>query len=285
MPREHQKRLLRTAVQISLVATMLSLAVGVTHAQSENRPVTNWRHQPHFGVDVLVHGRPLHRYNVRNRTYVEAKAGADYEVSVTNPLPYRVAVALSVDGLNSIDARRTSAWDASKWVIEPFGTIRVRGWQMSSSRARRFYFTTEHDSYAAKLGKAQNLGVITAVFYRELTRKPLPITPRASSSDDDSQRKPRDKGSENRESLGGARRAERDLSEHAATGIGRSVGNDVQWIQLDLDSRAAAEITIRYEYYPALVRLGVISARKYQDPLERREESTGFEGRSFSPEP
>jgi len=85
-----------------------------------------------------------------------------------------VAVALSVDGLNSIDARHTSAWDAHKWVIEPYGTISVRGWQMSGESARRFYFTTERDSYAAKLGQAPNLGLITAVFFRE--RQPVTIT-------------------------------------------------------------------------------------------------------------
>src|SRR6185295_1114851 len=38
---------------------------------------------------------------------------------------------------------------------------------MSSENARRFYFTTERDSYAAKLGQAANLGVISAVFFRE----------------------------------------------------------------------------------------------------------------------
>ena len=49
----------------------------------------------------------------------------------------RVAVALSVDGLNTIDARHTSPWNASKWVLEPYETITIGGWQMSSERARR----------------------------------------------------------------------------------------------------------------------------------------------------
>ena len=80
-----------------------------------------------------------------------------------------------MDGLNTIDARHTTAWDGHKWVIEPYGTIHVRGWQMSSENARRFYFTTERDSYAAKLGQAANLGVISAVFFRE--RRPITVMP------------------------------------------------------------------------------------------------------------
>src|SRR5258708_25573435 len=129
-----------------------------------------------FTVEVLVDGRRLTEYAARGRRYVEALEGAEYEVRVHNPTGARVAVALSDDSLNSIDARHTSAWDANKWVIEPYGTIRVRGWQMSSENARHFYFTTERDSYAAKLGQAANLGVISAVFFRE-RGQPVVITP------------------------------------------------------------------------------------------------------------
>jgi hypothetical protein len=56
---------------------------------------------------------------------------------------------------------------------------------------------------------------------------------------------------------------------------------------MDLDPRAAGEVTIRYEYYPALVRLGIMPRRHYErpDPLSRREGARGFEDRRFSPEP
>src|SRR5258706_1346804 len=131
--------------------------------------------QAGFTVDVLVDGRPLTEYAARGRHYVEAFENAEYEVRVHNPTGSRVAVALAVDGLNSIDARHTTAWDAHKWVIGPYGTIHVRGWQMSGESARRFYFTTERDSYAARLGQASNVGLITAVFFRE--RRPVTIMP------------------------------------------------------------------------------------------------------------
>jgi hypothetical protein len=41
---------------------------------------------------------------------------------------------------------------------------------MSTERARRFYFTDERDSYGAKLGQTANLGVISAVIFRERQR-------------------------------------------------------------------------------------------------------------------
>jgi hypothetical protein len=251
-----------------------------------------------FTVDVLVDGRPLTEYAARGRRYVEALENAEYEVRVHNPTGSRVAVALAVDGLNSIDARHTSAWDAHKWVIEPYGTISVRGWQMSGESARRFYFTTERDSYAAKLGQAQNVGLITAVFFRErrpvtITRVTPPYKEEDRIRDQQSAPEPRTSGESSARSEGGRDAAKaRNVpaypppdDESAATGIGRSVRNDVQWIKMDLDAQPAGEIIIRYEYRAALVRLGIIP-RDYPRPdvLDRRERARGFEPR-YCPQP
>jgi len=247
-------------------------------------------YQDRFEVQILVEGRPLEEYYARGRVYIEALRNAEYEIRIRNPLPVRVAVALSVDGLNSIDARRSTAWNASKWVVGPYETITISGWQMSSERARRFYFTSEEDSYAAKLGQAANLGLISAVFFRERSPKPITILPPPRPRDE--------KGEGTRKSDAPARagneRSDQDLAtgisprpddEYAATGIGRSVRNDVRWISMELDSRAAAEVSIRYEYYSALVRLGIRPRAYPPSPLPRRERSTGFEDRRFSPEP
>ncbi len=256
-----------------------------------------------FAVEVLVDGRPLREYAARDRRYIEALENAEYEVRIHNPLGTRVAVALSVDGLNTIDARHTSAWDAHKWVIEPYGTISVRGWQMSSENARRFYFTTERDSYAAKLGQTANLGVISAVFFRE--RRPftiMPVTPSQPRTMNKEEDRTRDQRSAPKSNSAGeastangmGRESDKQRSvqpypapddESAATGIGRSVRNDVQWIKMDLDSRPAGEIMIRYEYRASLVRLGIIP-RDYPRPqvLDRRERAQGFEPR-YCPQP
>lgn len=246
------------------------------------------RPYPNFQMEVLVNGRPLAEYYARGRTYVEALQGAEYELRLRNGSSERVAVALSVDGLNTIDARHTSAWNASKWVIEPYQTITISGWQMSSERARRFYFTNERDSYGAKLGQTANLGVISAVFFRERRRAVIPITPpyptpRDRMEPDQSAR--RQDAPSAKSSAGEASRDNRALApvpddEYAATGIGRNVRHDVRWVNMDLESRAAGEVTVRYEYYSALLRLGVVPRHTSREPLQRREDSRGF-----SPEP
>ncbi|MDT7542969.1 MAG: hypothetical protein QOE33_2873 [Acidobacteriota bacterium] len=262
-------------------------------AQEGAEPI---RYQP-FEVEVLVGGARLEQYPARGRVYVEARAGAEYELRVRNPLPVRVAVALAVDGLNSIDARRTTARDASKWIIEPYGTIAVTGWQMSRTRARRFYFTSERDSYANKIGRAEDVGIISAVFFRERRVYSEVAPPSPRPLDSQSQRGEgelkRESESAPSTSASGARQPKEraatrtDDDEYAATGIGRSIGNDVRWVNLDLEREPAADVTIRYEYRPALISLGILPRPVVidPDPLRRRERARGFKDPRYCPQP
>jgi hypothetical protein len=285
--------ILAGALIFAPVTTLAGASLTVKAPEPEPAVTTNGG----FEVEVLVDGQSLEEYAARGRHYVEALEGAEYELRIRNPLGVRVAVALSVDGMNTIDARRTTGWEASKWVIGPYQTITIGGWQMSSSRARRFYFTTERDSYGAKLGRTANLGVISAVFFRERQSVTIVPPPRRTtrpyeedgSNRSESKRRSNAPSTQGRDSAG-VRSGEaypRPDDESAATGIGRNVHNDVRWVNLDLQPRAVAEVTIRYEYRDALVRLGIFPRRypRQQDALRRRERATGFEDRGFSPEP
>ena len=64
-------------------------------------------------IEILVDGKPLSEYPARGTTYIEALRGREYALRLTNLIDRRIAVALSVDGLNSIDAKTTTASKAS----------------------------------------------------------------------------------------------------------------------------------------------------------------------------
>jgi hypothetical protein len=299
------KGLLATAVCAALISTALLFTFGspgpagtvqarVAPEIESAEPVTP-EPQAMFDVSVLVNGYPIQEYSGRGRSYVEAREGQEYSIRIRNPFGVRVAVALSVDGMNSIDARRSRAYDASKWVINPYSDITVSGWQVSSSRLRRFYFTTERESYGAKLGQTGNLGVISAVFFRENRPIPIPmpVTPRRGTGDEEMRKEPSDQpirpsagtAANESQSAKSAPSASMRKDDYAATGIGRSSRNDVRWLNLDLQREPAAEVTIRYEYRPELVRLGILPRSYESDPLERRERATGFSDHAYSPEP
>lgn len=250
--------LLTTLVGAGAAVLLPSSTAAVQKPQSERIIRKKPAPDPNYELDILVDGRPLRGYSAHGKVFVEALRGEEYALRLRNDSSERVAVAVSVDGLNTIDAQQTSAWNASKWVIEPYQTITIEGWQMSSARARRFYFTTERDSYAAKLGQRGNPGVISAVFFRERNR-PIPITrSRPAPADSDGESKSRVEASRDAQSaMSPARPLRRE--EEAATGIGRSVRNDVEWVDLELDSRPVAELTLRYEYSRRRVSSGGFS--------------------------
>jgi len=249
-------------------------------------------------LDILVDGHRRPAYPARGTQYVEALKGREYEIRIRNPYPVRVAVALSVDGLNTIDARHTSAEAGRKWVLGPYESITISGWQTSMTHARRFEFTSEEQSYGARLGKTNDLGIITAVFFRERTPEPIVLSerfgaprsevpaPAAAGQNRDRSAPPADAGAASPSGSAqkqAARAAEAD--EYAATGIGRPTDHAVRQVYLDLESTPAASISIRYEYRAQLVRLGVLASRPADlDSLDRRERARGFDA-GFCPDP
>lgn len=257
-----------------------------------------------YSMEVLVEGVPLPEYAARSTSYVEAREGCEYSIRLSNRTAGRIAIALSVDGLNSIDAKTTAARDASKWILGPYETITLDGWQTSNSTARHFYFTTEQDSYGAWLGNTRNLGVISAAVFRERVRKPSPIyrpniekngrrfgrDGSGEASQPSTRRKSeRQSGSGSSADAPESRlQAREELSDDlAATGIGRQMDHRVRRVRFEGESRPAAVLNIRYEYRDALVRLGVLPPQYAQreDPLTRRERARGFHDTGFAPDP
>jgi len=272
-----------------LAAVLVALAAAPSWASSPT---------PGFRIEILVDGRPIPQFPARGTVYVEALKERDYAIRLHNPCDVRVAVALSVDGLNSIDARRTTAKDARKWVLDPHETIVISGWQVDMSHARKFFFTSEQDSYAQWLGKTKDMGVITAVFFRErVTRiEPIVVPPVDSRSRPEAQGAAR---SASGASSGESARADAQpkagvpaptaaavqREEYAATGIGDRTDHAVRRIHMDLEDQPAGSVSLRYEFRPQLVRLGVLpSSPARPDPLTRREGARGFEP-GFCPEP
>lgn len=240
-----------------------------------------------YSVSVLVDDSPRAEYRRDGTVYIEALRGQEFAIRLTNPMPYRVAVALSVDGLNTIDAKHTDAWTAAKWILEPYESTTISGWQVNQETARKFYFTGETRSYGAALGQTKNLGVIEAVFYAE-RRRPVAkqehrsYERRESSADTESgtASAPPPPMSAPKSSGNAAGSAAAPSDDYAAAGMGRRTQHDIEWVNIDLDPTPVASSRIRYEFHQQLVKLGVLPDER---PLARRERARGFG--TYCPEP
>ena len=225
-----------------------------------------------FGLSVLANDDARQEYPRGATVYIEAVRGAEYSLRVTNPMPYRVAVALSVDGLNTIDARHTPARSGAKWVLEPYETTVISGWQVSDRAARRFFFTGEKRSYGALLGQTDNLGVIEAVFFRQVQ----PVAAWSPREDQSMGGASKDAPSAPRVKAQNAAAEGKLSDENAATGMGDRTRHDVQRVDIALEAQPTASIRIRYEFHPQLVKLGILP--EHRSSLDRRERAQGFSG-------
>ncbi len=266
-----------------------------------------------LGVSVWIDGRAAPEYAARGRIYVEALRGKDFVIRLSNSTPERVAVALSVDGRNVIDAKRTTESSAAKWILMPGQTADIPGWQVSGQTSRRFFFTETSRSYAKWLGDTANVGTIEAVFFRERTRRPfLREKDEARTRAAEENARQLEAGAEGGveggvaggiQSDAAASSAERGAAKaapeaqaaqsapvprrkpqadrFAATGIGRETEFPVQWVAFDEDPSPTARIAIRYEFREQLVRLGVLPR---EDDLYARENARGF-SHEYAPDP
>lgn len=250
-----------------------------------------------FSMSVLVDGAPVPRYASRGRVYVEALKGREFTIRLSNPSSGRVAVALSVDGRNVVDAKRTSELEAAKWVLGPGQTADIPGWQISGETSRRFFFTETSRSYAKWLGDTSNVGTIEAVFFREKCREPRVAARDTAAQSREEKAEGGVEGGVPGGVMGGvvgnaapgpatapapSAARQKAADSYAATGIGNRTSFPVQWVDFQEDPTPAARIALRYEFRPELVRLDVLPAEG--DGLASRERARGFE-HAYAPDP
>jgi hypothetical protein len=249
-----------------------------------------------YGLSVVINGSAVQEYGARGRVYIEALKGRDFTLRLSNPTGERVAVALSVDGRNVVDARRTSAREATKWILEPWQTLEIPGWQISGETSRRFFFTETSRSYAKWLGDTSNVGTIEAVFFREKRRRVAQPIAGKEKDEAPNARRERAQSDETREAQGSSPASPAPSAEpqatsklqagaaadsYAATGIGQRSSFPVTWVDFQEDPVPAATIALRYEFRTELVRLGVLPN---EGDLWAREKAQGFD-RKYAPSP
>jgi hypothetical protein len=126
-------------------------------------------------VDVQIvdrsRGETLSTWHSRASNWVAGRPGDRYAVRLTNRSPGRVLVVLSVDGVNAVSGE-TAAVGQTGYVLAPYQTAEITGWRKSDSETAAFYFTALPDSYAARTGRPDNVGVIGAAVFRERVPEP-----------------------------------------------------------------------------------------------------------------
>lgn len=121
-------------------------------------------------VDLAVvdrdSGQWLPEYAHRGQTWVPGTPGHRYAVRLTNTSGERVLVVLSVDGVNAVTGETADPSQAG-YVLAPWQSTEIAGWRKSLDDVAQFVFTDLPDSYAARTGRPDNVGVIGIAVFRE----------------------------------------------------------------------------------------------------------------------
>lgn len=123
---------------------------------------------PLFQLRVLCSGKPVQEYHKDNHTFVEGRAGSEFELQLTNLTNRRLLVHPSVDGLSVMNGELAKKDDSEHgYVLMPWATSAIPGWRLDDQRVAAFQFVGDGASYAEKKGSGENKGVIACAVWEE----------------------------------------------------------------------------------------------------------------------
>jgi hypothetical protein len=124
-------------------------------------------------ADVEIYDRtrgsvlPIHHH--RGRLYIVGEPGHRYEIRILNDSQDRILAVTSVDGVNVISGE-TASEQQNGYVLTAEQNVAIEGWRKNLRDVATFYFTSLGDSYAARTGRPNNVGVIGVALFRERKR-------------------------------------------------------------------------------------------------------------------
>lgn len=217
-------------------------------------------------VDVQVidldQGESLVPVGHRGRDWIAGRPGHRFAVAMHNLSGERVLAVLSVDGVNAISGQ-TAGTSQAGYVLEPWQRVEIRGWRKSHADIAEFYFTDLPDSYAARTGRPENVGVIGVAAFRERRPEPIryyppsaPMIGEAEKSQDRS-----DSLARQADSAAGRERtnAPSAMPQQIGTGHGERRYDPVAQTSFQRDSaRPSQRVALYYDSHEALLARGII---------------------------
>jgi hypothetical protein len=211
-------------------------------------------------------GRELPVYWKAGQAYVVGQPGNEYQVRIRNVAGEDLLAIVSVDGVNVLSGQ-TASVSQGGYVVGSYASLDVAGWRKSLERTAAFYFTTLPDSYAARTGRPDNVGVIGVAFFKRKPPEPVAVEPwRAApfAKDEAAGASQTPAAPLARAEMNDSREKSARVDSPLGTGHGRSERNPVRWTEFERSTPYPVEtVTIRYDSQSNLVAMGVIAPPRH----------------------
>ena len=119
-----------------------------------------------YEVDILINGKKAKEYLHNGKMYIEGRKGTKYSIRIKNNCWTRILAIPTVDGLSVITGREGN-YNSSGYIIDANSSITIDGWRKNNQEVAEFYFSGIESSYAKKVDKSGNQGVIGVAVYEE----------------------------------------------------------------------------------------------------------------------
>lgn len=212
-------------------------------------------------IDLSVQDRTANKalpvYASSAGRFVAGTPGNEYSLRLRNRSGSDVLAVVSVDGVNVLSGESASP-DQGGYVIPAYGALEIKGWRKSLERVVAFYFTDLGDSYAARTGRPDDVGVIGVAVFE---RKPLEIDPAEEPHRSLRRQAPA--------AASGRADANAEADAKLGTGHGRSEASSARVVSFERATSTPAQvIALRYDSRRNLLAMGVIPSRpRRPDPF------------------
>ena len=124
---------------------------------------------PLLQTKILVNERAVQEYRDRDgNIFVEGRKGSSFSLEISNLTPRRILAHPTVDGLSVMTGKEASKNDSAHgYILNPHQSMIVPGWRLNDSEVAQFFFTGQGKSYAEKIGKGEDKGVIAVAVWEE----------------------------------------------------------------------------------------------------------------------
>ena len=229
-------------------------------------------------VDIAVIDRDrgdwLPEMRHRGQDWIAGEPGHRYSVRLTNTSSERVLVVLSVDGVNAVTGETAHPSQAG-YVLAPWQSTEINGWRKSLDDVAQFVFTDLPDSYAARTGRPDNVGVIGIAVFEEARPiryyEPAPIYDSRRGSAAGARERDASKSAAAPPSASASESIARDeAAQSLGTGHGAREWAPVSRTEFVRASRSPSQVLqLRYDDYDTLVARGVLPRYpRYPHPLD-----------------